>query len=298
MNPRRIINSISGPLKHLALAAPMAAALWLGTGPSAQAIPPVTNGLVVWLSADSINTADTDQVRIVGADTFVKLWKDGSGNSKNATQSVPGDQPKYIASGLNGKPVLRFTQVDDNAGSQMELGDISASFPTAGSMFAVSTINNDGRYNLFDNAPSDSRWVANTWTESQPGTFRSGRQIMTYSAWPQSGSHVFAMESTSGIYRFLSDATVIGSTSGGSYNNGSGRSWIIGDRPGNDNGQQLNGDIPEFILYNRVLTSTEANMVGAYLAGKYGVSTTYPALLHRMCRPGWLPHLHPQGDSL
>jgi autotransporter-associated beta strand protein len=278
MNPRRIINSISGPLRHLSLAAPMAAALWLGAGPSAQAIPPVTNGLVVWLSADSINTADTNQVRIVGADTFVKQWNDGSGNSKNATQTVPGDQPKYIASGLNGKPVLRFTQVDDNAGSQMELGDISASFPTAGSMFAVSTINADGRYNLFDNAPSDSRWVANNWSESQPGTFRSARQAMTYANWPQSGSHVFAMESTSGIYRFLKDNTVIGSTSAGSYNNGSGRSWIIGDRPGN--GQQLNGDIPEFILYNRVLTTTEANMVGAYLENKYGLTslTPYPPL--------------------
>ena len=276
MYPLRVINPISGTLKHLALAVPLAAALWLGAGPSAQAIPPVTNGLVVWLSADSINTADTNQVRIAGADTFVKQWNDGSGNSKNATQSVPGDQPKYIASGVGGKPVLRFTQTSDDNGSQMELGDISASFPTAGSMFAVSTINTDGRYNLFDNASSDSRWVANTWSESQPGTFRSGRQGMTYATWPQSGSHVFAMESTSGIYRFLSDGAVIGSNSGGSYNNGSGRSWIIGDRPGN--GQQLNGDIPEFILYNRVLTTTEANMVGAYLTAKYGLTSTYPAL--------------------
>ena len=39
MNPLRVINSISGILKHLALAVPLAAALWLGAGPSAQAIP-------------------------------------------------------------------------------------------------------------------------------------------------------------------------------------------------------------------------------------------------------------------
>ena len=39
MNPLRVIDSISGTLKHLALAVPLAAAMWLGAGPSAQAIP-------------------------------------------------------------------------------------------------------------------------------------------------------------------------------------------------------------------------------------------------------------------
>ena len=238
--------------------------------------PPVTSGLIVWLAADRVNPADTNQVRIAGPDTFVKLWNDGSGNSKNATQAVNGDQPKYIASGAGGKPVLRFTQTSEDAGSQMELGDISSSFPTAGSMFAVSTINTDGRYNLFDNRNNDSRWVANTWNESQPGVFRDSRIGMVYSTWPQSGSHVFAMESTSGLYRFLSDGAVIGSNNGGNYHSGSGQSWIVGDRPGH--GQQLNGDVPEFLLYNRILTADEANAVGAYLAAKYAVTTTYPAL--------------------
>ena len=39
MNSLRVINSISGALKHLTLAVPLAAAMWLGAGPSAQAIP-------------------------------------------------------------------------------------------------------------------------------------------------------------------------------------------------------------------------------------------------------------------
>jgi hypothetical protein len=37
--PLRVVNSTSATLKHLALAVPLAAALWLGAGPSAQAIP-------------------------------------------------------------------------------------------------------------------------------------------------------------------------------------------------------------------------------------------------------------------
>ena len=33
----------------------------------------------------------------------------------------------------------------------------------------------DGRYNLFGNRNNDERWVANTWNESRPGSFRGGR---------------------------------------------------------------------------------------------------------------------------
>ena len=63
----------------------------------------------------------------------------------------------------------------------------------------------------------------------------------------------------------LIDGTQIGSDSA-DYHNGSGANWTIGCHPDGD--QTLNGDIPEFILYNRVLTATEADMVGAYLTDK------------------------------
>ena len=273
-----IINPLRNALKHLTLAAPLGAALWLGAGPTAQAIPPVTNGLVVWLAADSVNPADPNQVRTSGADNFVKQWNDGSGNAHHATQTTDANQPKYIASGVGGKPVLRFTEASS---SKMVLGDLSASFPTAGSIFAVSTINSDGRYNLFGNrSGGDERWVANTWNESHPGSFRNNRAggTFTLASWPQSGSHVFSLESSSnpgGIFRMLIDGAQIGSDSA-DYHNGSGANWTIGCRPDGD--QTLNGDIPEFILYNRVLTTTEANMVGAYLTAKYGLTNAYPAL--------------------
>ncbi|MEI7900048.1 MAG: LamG-like jellyroll fold domain-containing protein [bacterium] len=239
----------------------------------------VGTGLIVWLTADAVDTGDASQVRISGSDVFVKQWNDQSGNDNHATQTTAGDQPQYIAGGVGGKPVLRFAQVNDDAGSELKLGDLSAQFPSAGSLFAVATINSDGRYNLFDNRDNgnDTRWVADSWTESSPGVFRSGRvgngQAGAYASWPQSGSHVFAMESSSSLYRFVIDGTQIGST-GGQYHSGSGQNWTIGDRPGN--GQQLNGDIAELILFDRVLSPAEANVVGRYLADKYGVTTEYP----------------------
>jgi len=273
MNMTQMIKASRNLVKYSALG--LAAAAMLGVGTRANAAPPVMDGLIVSLAADGVNTGDGNQVRTSGSDIFVKQWNDQSGNDHNATQTTDGDQPKYIASGVGGMPVLQFTQVNDGAGSKMILGDLSTHFPTAGSMFAVATINSDGRYNLFDNRGNDSRWVADTWAESQPGVFRGARtgfDSNKYGLWPQTGSHVFAMESSSSLYRFVIDGTQIGST-GGDYNSGSGQNWVIGDRPGN--GQQLNGDIAELLIYDHVLTPDDANAVGRYLADKYGVTTTY-----------------------
>jgi hypothetical protein len=266
-------------LNSLALAAAMGTAVFLGVGPPAQALPPVSNGLVVWLAADLVNPADTTQVRLAGEDVFVKQWNDASGNNRNATNGTDGDQPLYIASGANGMPTLRFGQDSEDNGDRLYLGDLSASFPVAGSVYTVGTIDNDGRYNLFGNRNNDERWVASTWSEAVPGSFRGGRTGTPYGSWPQTGSHLFALESSSAAYRVLIDGTQIGSAAG-DYHSGSGVNWTIGNRA--TNGQQLRGDIPELLLYNRVLTAREAAQTTEYLS----VNTGWPCPC-RSCRPAW-----------
>ena len=45
---------------------------------------------------------------------FVTTWYDQSGNGRNATQTTAGQQPTYSATGLNGKPALRFDGLNNN----------------------------------------------------------------------------------------------------------------------------------------------------------------------------------------
>ncbi len=230
-------------------------------------------GLVVWLKADAVNAADTTQVD--GSGNVLK-WIDQSGNFHNAT-SQTGSQPAptYVANSLNGKPVLHFTQTGDDSGGRLYLGDLSAKFPSAASLYTVGTINNDARYSLFGNRNNDERWVADSWTESTPGSFRGGRAggSFSFGKWPQSGSHLFTLESSSSVYRMLLDGTQIGADSP-DYNTGSGLNWNIGDGAAG-NGAQLNGDIAEVILYDHVLSADEANTVGLYLTQKYALTTEY-----------------------
>lgn len=234
----------------------------------------VTDGLVVRLDAGSIDPADTvNEVRISGADVFVKRWEDLSGLNNAASNGTQNDQPKYVAGGLNGLPVVRFAQDDEDNGDRLYLGDLGARFPSAASFYAVATIDSDARYNLFGNRNNDSRWVANSWNESVPGEFRGSRTAMAFASWPQSGSHVYALESSSSLYRFVIDGAQLGSAAG-DYHSGSGQTWTLGNR--STNGQQLRGDIAEVLLYSRVLSAAEAAQVGSYLAGKYGLKSEYP----------------------
>jgi hypothetical protein len=234
--------------------------------------PPVTSGMIVWLPADGVNANDSTEVRFAGSDAFVKQWKDLSGNANNANQTTEGDQPMYIASGLGGKPVVRF----NGGSSKMTLADLSSSFPTAACIFAVIMPNNDNMYSAFGNRNNDERWMGGDWSEVTPGAFRGGRADFSgsYSLMPTTGSHIFAYESDSSAYKFLLNGNLIG-TASADYNSGSGQTWGIGYN-GIGNGAELNGDIAELILYNRVLTADEADLVGGYLTVKYGLTTSYP----------------------
>lgn len=261
----------------------LAAVVALGLGLGARAQLPVTDGLIVWLKADAVNTNDAvNQVRLSGGEIYVKQWVDQSGGNRHAANTTENDQPRYVAAGLNGLPVLRFAQDSEDNGDRLYLGDLSASFPTAGSVFAVAAPDNDGRYNVFGNRSSgDERWVANTWNESRPGSFRnarSGNASFTFSDWPTNGAHVYALESSSAAFRMLIDGAEIGSDTG-DYHNGNGSNWAIANRGYATGGQQLRGDIPELILFNRILTAEEAGRVGSYLVSKYGVTGTAYSLV-------------------
>jgi len=88
----------------------------------------VGSGLMVWLEGNAVNPADPSEVRVSGANNYVTNWFDSSGHGHNASNITQVDQPELIASALNGNSVLRFTQRDDNSGSKLYLGDLSAQF--------------------------------------------------------------------------------------------------------------------------------------------------------------------------
>ncbi|MEI6606676.1 MAG: autotransporter-associated beta strand repeat-containing protein, partial [Verrucomicrobiota bacterium] len=161
-----------------------------------SASPLPMTGLTVWLKADAVVASDAAQVDGSGN---VLQWNDSSGNSNNATKGSDQPAPTYVAGTLNGQPVLHFAQTGDNSGGRLYLGDLSASFPSEATIFAVGTVDNDNMYSMFGNSANDERWMGGNWREVTPGAFRGGRANFSsqYSQMPSSGSHIFAYESSS-----------------------------------------------------------------------------------------------------
>ena len=235
----------------------------------AQAQTGLTPGL--WLRADT------------GVETSggkVTTWKDQSGNSRNATQATGADSPTQVTSALNGQSVIRF---DGNDG--LTLGNISAAFPSAASLFIVATIN-DGSYNLFTTVTgADAHGGGDTWwrlpiggtTAAYMAVFRNGRTYEVLAGKvPSSGSHLFAVESSSSKWEMLIDGSGGGPNNSGSHR--AGDEYRIGmpdTSNGVDQGKWLTGDIAEIIIFKTALTETERNQVGSYLSKRYGLSSTY-----------------------
>src|SRR5436190_1150621 len=76
------------------------------TGAYPAVNPSSVGGLRVWLRADAVNTNDPAQVRFVGAASYVRSWRDQSGNGQHAGQGTDAYQPLFVpsAAGVGGGP--------------------------------------------------------------------------------------------------------------------------------------------------------------------------------------------------
>lgn len=82
---------------------------------------------------------------------YIVKWYDQSGNGYDATQSTAASQPLYVASGQNGRPVLRWDGTDD-----LLKASVSAAQPTT--ILTAHKMTSSHRY-IYDSNNSDNRQV-------------------------------------------------------------------------------------------------------------------------------------------
>ena len=242
----------------------------------APATPPVSSALNVWLKADAGVTTD--------GSGDVTSWADQSLSGNDATQLDPGMAPTLVPNVVNGKPVLRFSGDSVNA-RFLEVPNATTGFLTNGfSTFALA------RFNGFPTTtPLQVIWTKNAtgWPAPVdwyfnggisrcylgPGT-SSGTGPVISGSIPSArfvvvGLTVSTNELTNTVTHYLSFAangtgTIITNLGDG------GQTLRIGRR--DDNLTQLNGDVAEILIYNQVLSSTDASNAVAYLWGKYAIT--------------------------
>jgi formylglycine-generating enzyme required for sulfatase activity len=213
----------------------------------------IMNGLALWLDASQLSgLSDGNQVN---------TWTDLSGQNNHAIRQggSSAGYPKYVASALNGRPVVRFNSNNGNTGDYFRFNRIS----TIRSVFWVLKENaalTDLHFLLGDDTVFDfSRAGANgpLWSGYTSPFIRSGTTKLMgtvvngeTTALPAETFQVISLVTSSAVQanQITQDRTFHGS-------------W--------------QGDIAEILIYTRALSTAEEGAVGSYLADKYGLTTAY-----------------------
>jgi hypothetical protein len=243
--------SIHQTLSRLPGVAPLLAVAlgFLSLTPGAQAAPPVTADLALHLDAaqlTGLNDGDT-----------VNTWTDMSGLGNNAVRT--GGSPTYKTGIINGQPVVRFGNNNDDGFQFSRINTIRTVFWVVKENSGVGTDNfllgDSDSYHFHRGGSNGPLWGG--YTE---GNVRSGTTKLMGTA--------INGESTSlpaDSYQLISVVTT-GNVEA---------NQITKDRVYRGS---LRGDIAEILIYSRALTTEEEESVGSYLADKYGLATAYPPL--------------------
>jgi len=209
---------------------------------------PVRDGLQLHLQADRI-------VALRDGDP-VEIWPDQSGRHRDAVQDTSSQRPTYKAAALNGSAAVRFDGVDD-----------WLSFPEIAGMRTVFWV-------LKEDANATANWRCLLGHSGSYGFHRGPGRTFWSTMWTDAG--VLAGETA--INGAVVDGTAVSVPT--TYAIVSLRTThtvaanqLTRDRDWND--RSWDGDIAELLVYDRVLSDEEMNMVGWSLQARYGLPGTY-----------------------
>ncbi len=242
-------------------------------GPRILIDPPPLSGMLVWWAADfgsNCSGACTD-----GASQ--STWADQSGNSNNGGLNICGTAGVYHTNQINGKPAVTF---NGNSGSTAAatcyatpttLDNKSTTTMVAVARFAAGP---GVELTLGAGGTSAFRWEGNglgggsnlfgifQGSASNIG-FDSAASVQT---WFQAN---VTYNSSTGAYAFRLNRATDGSGTNAKSITANFSNVGINQAGGSIN--TLNGQVAEFILYNRVLSAGEITTVETYLNSRYGL---------------------------
>ena len=267
----------------------------------------VTNGLTMWVKADSGVTAD--------GSNKVSQWADQTPYANNGNQLSVGNQPTFVSarSDLNGKPVIRF----DGGSSFLDVTDNASLKPAnAVTVIAIAQTNNLGTYqdivshSLSYNWYGEERWPLYSYDlglvpnnvergyigfgppdngDPSAGVDLGGSTArattMAISTLVYDGTNVNGAGASLDIYNGgilqatapLSNPILYDTNAHDLVIGAAEPNWGWGSPVYTD---YFSGDIAEIFVYNRALTTAEQQQMEVYLADKYGVyhpDATWPS---------------------
>ena len=219
--------------------------------------PSYLANLALWLDASDTSTI----TQSAGA---VSQWDDKSGNDNHAIQATGAKQPTTGLATINGLNALTLVP-NQYMGLTSEISGSGYTF------FVVSAVNDTGTNKLILTGNSGSPSLQIDGAE-QVDIIRTAQAAILSGTTSVSTSNasIVAAVTTSGDNRTYIDGVLSDSNATDPAYTG-GINKILANLY-NDWG--FSGDVGAILIFTRVLTNTEMNQVGNYLADKWGISWT------------------------
>jgi hypothetical protein len=200
---------------------------------------------------------------VVDGNGKVSTWQDQSGQGKDATQTTAASRPDFVSNQINGLGVLRFTAANSQS---LSLSSVMTGATEGDAFIVVKTTVNGTAYGIWDwSSPSTAAYpsadgrvqevfgASAAYTVGKPA--QALDQYHIYNVSGKSGEWIARINGQP-VHRTTANGTPV---------------FAATAKLGTGGSSSLTGDIAEVVVYGRVLTETERDTIGSYLAQKYAL---------------------------
>ncbi len=231
-------------------------------------------GLQLWLKPDGLtNTVNLSKV---------SYWTNSIGTGNAATNSVAVNQPSYQANGLNGYPVVRFTDDGSSVANNTNLNWLVSPLPLSGNSnsFTATILFHSQITGVRDTLMQqlgNGSTIFYVQTSSVPAlnpyidSFASAKELPSPYSYALRNWTILTMvqDAVAGTVTLYQNGFALTNTTIGTLNSLANAGWMLGcNKPKSTHG--LNGDIAEVLIYNSALSGGDRSTTENYLANKYG----------------------------
>ncbi|MEM7391288.1 MAG: hypothetical protein AAF492_02985, partial [Verrucomicrobiota bacterium] len=222
--------------------------------------------LALWLNASTIGSNDSD---------VVAFWPDDSGLGRHIDNLTGvGSDPRFIADGLNGHPVVRYDGDDFHHTTHnfqtirdhtiLSVARYTNPLGPGASERVISSVGGNWLFGFWNRGTR--RWHSDAWVVNQVG--------MNFSEW-----HLHAGTMRTGVSdplaAFWDNGQLVVTNSVGSNPPHAPRQLGLGGWNANTV-EASEAEVAEVIIFDRVLHADELNRMGSYLQKKYDLPAAYP----------------------
>jgi hypothetical protein len=240
------------------------------TGPGGVGDPSINS---LWLMPEALQFSDGDPVTV---------WPDTSGNSNDALNLAPGQEPHVFDNQINGYPVVRFDAPgEEYLGNNISLGINGSGDATVFIVAKNTTAPDDDNTGLFiGQSPGTGGTIRHYGLEYRGAIrFNNGNRIFnegfTFNNWKIGtwsntsgalyGQYELFMDGVASTQFGTTNNTFLPNTSGDFYYIGAGLAGSVDFSPS----RYFSGDMAEMIVFHYELNDAQRAIVENYLGAKY-----------------------------